>query len=272
MTYQPQNANGQATKANSSPVVLPSDQTVAVEVTNNTSGADVITGDTGQDASVIAGARKEVTFSGTSTGALAATDVSNYRWVSVQVTSQGSGTTLAFQGSNDNTNWVTVVLGSATSLTTPTGTTTSTGIWHGPIAYRYFRVNVTAYTSGTVAGVIEFSSLASAANSIMSAIVSSNTAPLHTTTRGMNTTVTRVGTVNTGDVSLISANANRKEVIIVNESSSDLYVKFGSTATSIDYTVKLTPNEVLLEDVYLGTITGRLSSGSGNAQVTEVLP
>jgi hypothetical protein len=119
--------------------------------------ADRISGDTGQNASVVAGARKEVAFSTTTAQAVGTTDVSNYRWVSVQTTSQGTSSTITFQGSNDNTNWTSIPLitvGSSGKIAVTS--VTGTGMLHGPLAFRYFRLNVTGISAGTTAGTIQF--------------------------------------------------------------------------------------------------------------------
>ncbi len=130
-----------------------------VQLGDGTSQANVLSADTGQNAQLIAGARKEVTFSTTTAQAVATTDVSNYRWVSVHITSQGGSSTVTFQGSNDGTNWVSVPTMASTSTSTILFSTPNTGIFSGPAIYRYFRLNVTGIASGTTAGVIEFLSL-----------------------------------------------------------------------------------------------------------------
>lgn len=81
---------------------------------------------------------------------IAATDVAGYRWVSVHTTGTFSAT-MTFETSNDNSNWASLALiqslstGSATQATTATTNT----LFHGPLAGRYFRVRVSAYSSGT---------------------------------------------------------------------------------------------------------------------------
>lgn len=127
-----------------------------VQVGDSAGQANVITGDAGQGAQVIAGARKEVTFSTTTAQAVASTDVSNYRWVSVHVTSQGGSSTVTFQGSNDGSAWVNVPMVLTTSTSTIAFSTTATGLYVGACSYRYYRLNVTGILSGTTAGVIQF--------------------------------------------------------------------------------------------------------------------
>lgn len=135
--------------------------TQQTKITNGTNLADVLSGDSGNNSIVTAGARKEVSFTTSTVQAVASTDVSNYRWVSVHITSQGGSSTVNFQGSNDNSNWVTVLLHTAGTSSSGGGLgnefdhTTSTGIYYGPVNYRYFRLNVTGIASGTTAGVME---------------------------------------------------------------------------------------------------------------------
>jgi hypothetical protein len=85
------------------------------------------------------------------------TDVSAYKWLSIHVTGVFSAT-YTFQGSNDNTNFVSVVLvdvSNAGGNGSGSSSTISGKIWAGPVAYRYLRVRLTAYTSGTATGTLE---------------------------------------------------------------------------------------------------------------------
>jgi hypothetical protein len=82
--------------------------------------------------------------------------------------------------------------------------------------------------------------------------------------------VTRVAT-STASAQLLVANANRKGVIIVNESSGVMYLKFGTTASSTSYTYRLVSNAVVeIAFGYTGRIDAILNTGSGNAQITEL--
>jgi hypothetical protein len=87
---------------------------------------------------------------------------------------------------------------------------------------------------------------------------------------GIRTVVTNPGDTATNQV-LLAANAQRCEAIIVNDSSAVLYVKFGVTASSTDYTVKLLQDDVLQTE-YRGEIDGIWASDAGGmAHVTEVM-
>jgi hypothetical protein len=95
------------------------------------------------------------------------TDLSGYKWVSIQVTGIFVGV-LTFQASNDNTNFVSIAL--TTSNSTNAGPTVSmssgTGIWHGPFNYRYLRVRMTTYSSGTATGTAEYYTLPGGNNTV----------------------------------------------------------------------------------------------------------
>lgn len=135
-------------------------------------------------------------WSVTSVTAGTAYDVGNYRWVSVHILTQYTGTspTITFQTSNDNTNWVSNALQNvAATNALPIASTTANGlILHGPIGGRYFRLNFTGtYSSGTSTGNIVFSTLPGAAQVIggqVSALSSSTNTTLAIT--ASNSTVT----------------------------------------------------------------------------------
>jgi hypothetical protein len=135
-------------------------QRVRVGGAGYTDLADVVAGDTGQSGQVVHGSRKEVTFSTTTNVPVAVTDCSNYRWVSVQVTSAGGAASSAFQVSNDNSTWVSFSLAFATNpgASLSNTATNGAGIYFGPVPGRYFRIN-TAGVSGTFAGTCEFYAL-----------------------------------------------------------------------------------------------------------------
>jgi hypothetical protein len=132
-------SKGQATMANSTPVALASNQT-AIPVGSS--------------------ALFEVTGSVTSATTIFTQDVSSYNGVSVQLTAPvaWSGVTVAFEVSNDNTNWQPIYMQASNSIVTNVTTTTFTGIYFGALrSHKYFRVRVSSYTSGTVAATAEFS-------------------------------------------------------------------------------------------------------------------
>lgn len=81
--------------------------------------------------------------------AISSTDLQGYQSISVQITGTFVGT-LTFQGSNDNSNFVSVqATNVSSSIATPVSTTTGTGLFYVPLLFRYFRLRMTSYTSGT---------------------------------------------------------------------------------------------------------------------------
>ena len=153
---------GQSTMANSIPVTIASDNTGTVEITDGTNIANVLKSDgtaAGQNSQLVAGTYLSVPFTTTTVQAVGTTDAGNYNYVSVHTTTQGTSSNIIFQGSNDNTNWVSVVL-LITSATGSTSQNISTSgaarIDSGPLNFRYFRLNVTGISAGTTAGTIIF--------------------------------------------------------------------------------------------------------------------
>lgn len=73
-------------------------------------------------------------------------------------------------------------------------------------------------------------------------------------------------------VTLLAANADRKQAVIVNDSSDAvLYVKYGVTASATSYTFQVQPTQTLILPlpIYTGRIDGIWDSASGAARVTE---
>ena len=85
-------------------------------------------------------------------------------------------------------------------------------------------------------------------------------------------TVSRVSASATA-VTLIAANANRRRVIIYNDSTAVLRVKLGSAASATSYTYRLGAGDTYespTDWVYTGIVTGIWDSATGAAQVTEI--
>jgi len=82
-------------------------------------------------------------------------------------------------------------------------------------------------------------------------------------------TVSRIAVNNTGAVTLSASNSAKIKVIIYNEGGT-LYVKFGTAASSTDFTYVMTVDSTLEITEYYGIITARKASGSTYADVTEV--
>lgn len=88
-----------------------------------------------------------------------------------------------------------------------------------------------------------------------------------TSTGAVHTSVTSSATA----VSLLANNfANRKGATIYNESTSVLYVKFGSGATTASYALQMAPNTYYeVPFGYGGAMTGIWVTANGFARVTE---
>ncbi len=81
---------------------------------------------------------------------IAAVDVSVFREVTLQVGGAFVGT-LTFQGSLDNVTFYSVV-GVPIAGGALTSTVSAAGLWIIPVSYKYLRIRMTAYTSGTATG------------------------------------------------------------------------------------------------------------------------
>lgn len=130
--------------------------------TAGTPSTDVLTvqGATSMTPFVAQGTFLEVTGSGAALNAdlVASFDASAYRSFSIALQGVFSATA-TMQGSNDNTNFFSINGASTASNTVGTAVTvlnaTNTA-WYGPINYRFIRVRLTVYASGTVTSVAEF--------------------------------------------------------------------------------------------------------------------
>ncbi len=70
---------------------------------------------------------------------------------------------------------------------------------------------------------------------------------------------------------LKASNANRLGIVIVNDSTVILYVKYGTTASATDWTYRLQAGESLRDELYTGRIDGIWASdASGSARITEL--
>jgi hypothetical protein len=71
---------------------------------------------------------------------------------------------------------------------------------------------------------------------------------------------------------LAAANTARRGLVIVNDSTAVLYVKFGATASATSFTYQLGPGDTLEmeQPVYTGVVDGIWASANGAARVTEL--
>lgn len=209
---------------------------------------------------------KEVTGSASSlTTVIPSTDVSLYSWLSIQVTGTWQGV-LAFQVSNDNTNWVNVGLVRTTEtgglITQILGNTTSANfIYAGAINAKYFRFVFTSYTSGTCSAVAEFSAAPKATQGMaVSGNVNVNGTPAVSTV-----------SVGTSSTSVLSSNGNRKAVIFANTGANTIYLNLAG-GTAVATNTPLDAGEKFIWDrwVTTGAITGIAATSATNLSITEL--
>lgn len=228
---------GRLLMGRSTSVVLASDHP-PIQVTNASASGDavgVLKADgtaASQNAELAAGSFLAVPFSTTTNQAMVVTDVGNYRWVSVQVAQNGTNGNVMFQTSNDGVNWTTntLTIAGSNANTQIQGNTTAAGIFHGPVAGRYFRINVASLTAGTTSGVVVFSAVpggfpqttvaATQAGAYTFSTVASSTTPPNTQVAA-----------SASNVVLRASNANRKQLMIYNGGSTALLVALGVTAS-----------------------------------------
>lgn len=89
-------------------------------------------------------------------------------------------------------------------------------------------------------------------------------------TRAVATTATITTQTPAGsNVTLLSSAAGRMGATIYNDGAADLYVKFGTTASSTDFTVKISPwGYYEVPGIYTGRIDG--IAASGTVRITEL--
>lgn len=207
------NASGQASVLVSGGDLISGNQTT--KITDGTNTANIGLGDASNGFVYIGSGRLTQSFSITSVTTTTAQDVGNYRWVSVQLSSQGTSSTVTFQSSNDNVNWLNFGLssvgGTATSVVS-TVTAPTLGLFHGPLPGRYFRLSISGISAGTTAGTILYSSTpagmhtmgvaASIAGGINVTLLNGNSVNTGNGTTGTGTQRVTLSSDSTGQVAL----------------------------------------------------------------------
>jgi hypothetical protein len=71
---------------------------------------------------------------------------------------------------------------------------------------------------------------------------------------------------------LLASNASRKGAMVFNDSTQNLFLKFGATASATSYTVKIGPAGYyeFPSPVYTGAVDGIWAAANGAARVTEM--
>lgn len=73
-------------------------------------------------------------------------------------------------------------------------------------------------------------------------------------------------------VTLLAANTDRRGLLLVNDSTATLYLKYGATASTTSYSVKMEPGSYweMPRPIYTGRIDGIWSAANGAARITEL--
>lgn len=120
-------------------------------------------------------------------------------------------------------------------------------------------------------GAVTISAALPAGTNTIGAVTQSGT----WTVQAANTATSTLSNVSASasNVTLLSSNSSRKGATIFNDSSSALYVKFGTTSSTTSFTVKIAAGgyfEIPGPTVYTGILDGIWDSASGAARVTEI--
>jgi hypothetical protein len=134
------------------------------------------TGSVNVTAGTFVGTSLELTGSATAgtTDIVASTDVSSYRWLSVQLINTWVGT-VNIQESNDNNTFINGLSQNSTNAANVMSAInmTANGIYIAPIRTRYVRVRMNAFTSGTAQAIVELHSSPAVMNTFGVAAVQS---------------------------------------------------------------------------------------------------
>lgn len=77
----------------------------------------------------------------------------------------------------------------------------------------------------------------------------------------------------TASTSILASNSSRKAMYLYNDSSSAMYLKFGTTASTTSFTVKVPAAnffEMPTVPIYTGALTAVWDTATGNARITEL--
>jgi hypothetical protein len=142
------------------------------------------------------------------------------------------------------------------------------------VAGHYFRIENTTLTTNptTVDVILSSKPFVPPVETVTGTLaVTQSTSPWLTTDKGATGSVAAVA-MTTAASTVKAANSNRKEIIIVNATTADLYLYLSvtGTVTTALYSVKIAAGGQHIEQKYTGIISGLLSVGTGNVMVTEI--
>ena len=206
----------------------------------------------------------------TAVGQSVTLNTTGFAGIGFQLTGTWVGT-IAFKGSVDG------VVFTALTVTPPdstTGVTTATGngTWQTGTSMAAVQMVCTAFTSGYIVASIVAGTAGPGGGGSGGGggAVTQSGVWYFTPVAAASATLSNVASSVT-NVTLLAANVSRRNAIIVNDSTSVLYVKFGATASATSYTYRL-PSYYTLElpvPIYQGIIDGIWVSANGSARVTE---
>ena len=203
------------------------------------------------------------------------------------ITVQGIATGTAIPVSSNSTNMTaTVVQSTATNLNATvsqaTGANLHTTVDSGTITANIGTVGTLATAANQTTGNTSLNNIdtktpplgqATMTNSMPITIASNQSALSVKEVIASTATLTNVCS-STSDTSLLAANSNRLGVIIYNDSTATLYLKFGTGASSTSFTYYIATKTTWEMETqrYTGAINGCWSSTNGTARITELIP
>ena len=205
-------------------------------------------------------------------------DLAGYSTAVVQITGTFTAS-LNFYATVDNTNWVLINSSQIIGTTGFAGNTFSAGLNKINVSgYRRIRVNCSSYTSGTAVVTVRFSpsqftQFATTAPSInIQQVNGSNVSSgVPVTMNGtQSATVTSVA-ASASSVQLLALNSNRRAAVFYNDSTSAVYIKYGTTASTSSFTYKILGGGTheMVNHPYQGRIDAIWDSATGNMRITE---
>ena len=186
------------------------------------------------------------------------TDVSGYATFALQISGTFVGT-LTLQGSNDNTNF-SAVYGSWINNTQPTTTATTTGIITGSCNFRYLRVRMTLYTSGTATGTLELKTMPFAQTNITGQVSATST-PV---------SARNTGNITTASSSVLSASATGYSWALVTIHGTYAGIKFGIMSSDDGGTMYNVPIWDVQSNKYIAP--GSTISPADNSNASFIVP
>jgi hypothetical protein len=183
----------------------------------------------------------------------------------LRTTSTFTGGVLTFEVSDDNSNWYPIearVNASLVEHLTETLTANDTESWTIPVSgWQNFRIRLSTVITGT--GTASLGLTASVFPDAARTIASSE--------RCTGATLANVSS-SAVNVTVAAANDARVGMVLVNDSTQILFLKFGATASATSYTYQIPAGETweMMKPIYAGQIDGIWASANGNARVTEL--